>query len=139
MAVIQNQQTSLIKYMSLNNTQITVGGSVISATENLNVSDIETAAGRKKRFYKKNKKSINVSYSYIASSSDKTVDGREGRDFIHNLAVSAPYVFVSYRDDPNGVDEQFYGFIDSYSDSVIRRDIQNQCIYYEMTFDIMEA
>jgi len=133
------QQTGLVKYLSINNTEITVGGSNISLDSNFNVSDIETAAGRIKRFYKKNKKTLKVSYEYLASSSSFTVDGREGRDFIYGLAASSPYVLVSYKDIPNGVSEEFYGFIDSYSDSIIRRDMSTQCIYYNLSFDIMEA
>lgn len=139
MVAIQNQQTSLIKYLSINNTEITLGSATFSFTENLNVSDLEMASGKIKRFYRKNKISFNVSYSYIASSSEKTVDAREGRDFIYNLALNSPYVYVSYKDQPTGSDVEFYGFIDSYNDSIIRRDIKNQCIYYELSFDIMEA
>ncbi|MGA1762718.1 MAG: hypothetical protein ACO397_05945 [Gammaproteobacteria bacterium] len=139
MAAQHYPQTGLIKYLSLNNSELTVGGSSIDVSESLNISDVETSAGRIKRFYKKNNKSLSISYSYIPSSSDKTVDGRQGRDFIYNLASSAPYVLVSYKDNPNGEVQEFYGYIDSYSDTVVRRDMQSQCIYYDLTFDIMEA
>ena len=139
MAVIQNQQTDLVKYISLNGTELTVGGMTYSLSEELNVSDIDTSSGRIKRFYRKNKKAISLSYSYIASNSDKTVDGRVGRDFIYNLAASSPYVLVNYKDESLGEDVQFYGFIDNYTDSIIRRDLQNQCIYYEVNFEIREA
>jgi hypothetical protein len=138
MVAIANQQTSLVKYLSLNGSEITVGASSFRRTSVLNVNDITTDSGRIKRYYKKNKRSLSVSYSYIASSSEKTVDGREGRDFIFNLAMNSPRVLVNYKDDPTGVDNEFYGFITNYRDSIIRRDIITQCTYYSVDFEIEE-
>jgi len=138
MVAIANQQTSLVKYLSLNGSEITVGASSFRRTSILNINDIVTDSGRLKRYYKKNKRSLSVSYSYIASSSEKTVDGREGRDFIFNLAMNSPRVLVNYKDDPTGVDNEFYGFITNYRDSIIRRDIITQCTYYSVDFEIEE-
>jgi hypothetical protein len=138
MAVIQNQQTGLLKYLSLNSTEITVGSAKISSSEVLNVNDIETASGRIKRYNRQNKRSVSVSYDYLPSNSDKTVDGREARDFIFNLAINSPRVLVSYKDDPTGLINEYYGFINNYSESIIRRDISAQCIYYQINFDIEE-
>jgi len=138
MVAIANQQTSLVKYLSLNGSEITVGASSFRRTSVLNINDIVTDSGRLKRYYKKNKRSLSVSYSYIASSSEKTVDGREGRDFIFNLAMNSPRVLVNYKDDPTGVDNEFYGFITNYRDSIIRRDIITQCTYYSVDFEIEE-
>jgi hypothetical protein len=138
MAVIQNQQTDLLKYLSLNNTEITVGSGRISSSEVLNVNDIETASGRIRRYNRQNKRSVSVSYEYIPSNSDKTVDGREGRDFLFNLATNAPRVLVSYKDDPTGASNEYYGFINSYSESIVRRDIPAQCTYYQVSFEIEE-
>jgi len=138
MVAIANQQTSLVKYLSLNGSEITVGASSFRRTSILNINDIVTDSGRLKRYYKKNKRSLSVSYSYIASSSEKTVDGREGRDFIFNLAMNSPRVLVNYKDDPTGVDNEFYGFIKNYRDSIIRRDIITQCTYYSVDFEIEE-
>lgn len=139
MAVISNQQTDLVKYLSLNGSELTVGSAKHSGSEQLNVSDVETAGGRIKRYHKKNKRSLSVSYEYIPSNSDKTVDGRKGRDFIYNLAVSAPQVTISYKDEPNGSVVSYTGFIDSYSESIIRRDPIGQCVYYQINFELVEA
>lgn len=138
MAVISNQQTDLIKYLSLNGSELSVGSASFSRNSVINASDITTSSGRMKRYYKNNKKILSISYSYLASSSDKTVDGRQGRDFIHNLAVSNPRVLVNYKDDPTGSADEFYGFISNYSDSIIRREIGTQCTYYQVSFEIEE-
>lgn len=139
MVAIPNQQTDLIKYLSLNSTELTVGASVFSSDTILNVSDIETDSGRIKRYFQKSKKAISVSYSYIASSEEKTVDGRKGRDFIFNLAMNSPKVLVAYKDNPTENQNQFYGYISNYTESIIRRDIITQCIYYSISFQIEEA
>lgn len=134
-----NQQTGLVKYLSLNGSELTVGSAKHSGSEQLNVSDIETAGGRIKRYHKKNKRSLSVSYEYIPSNSNKTVDGRKGRDFIYNLAVNAPQVTISYKDEPTGSAVSYTGFIDSYSESIIRRDPVGRCVYYQINFELVEA
>jgi len=138
-AAIPNQQTSLLKYISINGTELTVGAASFSSAETLNVNDIETDSGRIKRYFQKSKRSLNISYSYIPSSEEKTVDGRKGRDFIFNLAMNSPRISISYKDDPTGNENQFYGYISNYSESIIRRDIINQCTYYSVSFQVEEA
>lgn len=138
MAVIQNQQTSLLAMLSLNSSEITEGGRTYGASLFQAVSDIETVSGRVKRFYKQNKKVITVSYPYIASNSDKTVDGKQGRDYIYNLAMNTPSITVAYKDQPDQPIKTFNGYITNYSESVIRRDLQTQCIYYSVEFTIEE-
>jgi len=134
-----NQSAGLVKYLSLNGTELTVGSATHTATEQINANDIETVSGRIKRYHRKNKRSLSVNYSYLAHSSTKTVDGRQGRDFIYNLAVNSPQVTVAYKDEPTGLTVSYTGFIDSYQESIIRRDPATQCIYYTASFEIVEA
>jgi len=134
-----NQFSNLVKYISLNGTEISVGAVDYDITESLNTSEIETSAGRIKRYARDNKRSISVRYAYLPSSSAKTVDGRAGRDFIYNLAANNPAVTVNYKDDPLGDAIEFSGFIDTYSETIVRRDIATQCIYYQVSFEVVEA
>jgi hypothetical protein len=138
MVAIQNQQTSLLYFISLNSTELTEGTRRCSIAEMFNVSDIETSSGRIKRFFAKNKKVISVSYSYIGSGTDHTVDGRVGRDFIYNLALNTPSVQVAYVDENDGPTLSFQGYISNYKESIIRRELSSQCIYYSLDFDIEE-
>jgi len=133
-----NQLTDLVKYLSLNGSELTVGSVAYSLTEQINTNDIETVSGRMKRYHRKNSRILSVSYSYIASSSSKTIDGRQGRDFIYNLAISSPRVLINYKDDPTGSVNEFYGFISNYRESIIRREIASQCIYYSLDFELEE-
>jgi hypothetical protein len=138
MSVIQNQQTSLLKFLLLNNVEVSNHGRTFSSVENLNVSDVETASGRLKRFYKNNRKTFTFFFAYFPSSSDKTVDGRAGRDFIYDLALNSPYVLFEYKDSPDQESYIFNGFITNYQETIVRRDLRTQCIYYNLQFDIEE-
>lgn len=138
MTVIQNQQTELRSFISINSSEITNHNRTHSMSEDISVSDIETSAGRLKRFYKKTKKRLTVQFNYLPNNTDKTVDGRSGRDFISNLASSAPYVSVIYYDNTNNIPISFNGFITNYSETIIRRDLESQCIYYDVSFEIEE-
>jgi len=138
MVAIQNQQTSLAVFVSINGTEITNHGRSASITEELNASDVETSSGRLRRFYQPNKKSLSLDFIYLPNTSEKTVDGRVGRNFLENLAVSSPRVLVSYKDEPTRANKQFYGFISSYSETIVRRDLLTQCTYYDVQLVIEE-
>jgi len=138
MVAIQNQQTDLLVFLSINGTEITEHGRKFSSSEFIQTADVETATGRLKRYYKNNKKTLSLSFNYLPSSSEKTVDGRVGRDFIENLARTSPVVLISYLDKPGGSQKEFYGFISSYSEQLIRRDLSTQCSYYDVSFQVDE-
>lgn len=138
MSVIQNQQLSLLKFLLINNVEITNHGRTFSSSEGLNVSDVETASGRIKRFYKDNRKFVNVNFVYVPGPIEKTVDGRQARDFIFNLAINSPFVLIEYQDVPQGQSIIFNGFITNYSESIVRRDLKSQCIYYDVQFELQE-
>jgi hypothetical protein len=139
MPAIQNQQTSLAVFVSINGTELTNHNRVVSIAENINASDTETSAGRIKRFYRPNKRTMSFQFSYLPNTEEKTADGRVARNFIENLVRTAPKVLINYKDDPTGANKQFYGFITSYSESIVRRDLPTQCTYYDVQFDIEEV
>lgn len=131
---------SYVKYLTLDGQELTVGGAKFSSSQEINASQQETASGRQKRFYSKNKKSISVNYSYIPSASTHAFDARQARDYIYSLATkSPPRILVNYKDDPSGPDVQFYGFIEEYNETILRRDPKTQCIYYDLNFTVVEA
>lgn len=138
MAVIENQQTSLLVFLSINSTEISNHNRKHSLNEDMSINDMETIGGRIRRFYRSNKKSINLSFTYLPNTTDKTVDGRAGRDFLYNLSLNNPYISVSYQDKPGGPTNTFNGFIDDYSERLVRRDLQNQCSYYDLSLIIQE-
>jgi len=129
---------SIISFFSLNGTEITEHNRKYDSGQYQQLSDVETASGRLKRFYKNNKKVMKFQFSYLPSLSSKTVDGRVARDFLHNLALNNPNVTVQYQDEPSAPVRQIQGFISNYSESIVRRDLQTQCTYYDIDFVIEE-
>lgn len=125
-------------FMTINGTEVTNHNRKVGLSDNLNVNDIETSGGRKRRFYKNSKRRIDLDFSYLPSRSDKTVDERAGRDYMFNLAYSSPLVLITIQDYPSGIYEEFYGYIVSYQEKIIRRDLNTQCIYYDLSFSIEE-
>lgn len=129
---------SIISFLAINGTEVTEHNRTYSEDIFQQVSDIETASGSLKRFYKNNKKVMKFNFSYLPSSSNKTVDNRAGRDFLSNLAMTSPSVTVVYEDDPSGGQKTMYGFINEYSETIVRRDLGTQCTYYDVNFSIEE-
>ena len=127
-----------VLFMSLNGTEITNHNRKISITENLSVSDVQTAGGRIRRFYKRTDKSLSIEFTYLPDKSAKTVDTRAGRDFLFGLAYSNPLVLVSYKDKPDSDFQEFYGYISGYQETLVRRDLKTQCSYYDVSFTIEE-
>lgn len=136
---IQNQQTSLLDFISLNGTELTNHNRKYSISETINASDSEMVSGKIKRFYRPNKKLVNISYTYLPGKETHTVDGKFARDFIIGLAETSPYVYVSILDNPDLEAIEFYGFINNYRETIIRRDFLGQCIYYNLDFEIEES
>lgn len=129
---------SYISLLSINGTEITDHNRRYSMSQFQQVSDVETVSGRVKRFYKNNKNIMKITFSYLPSLASQTSDNKAGRDFIHNLALNSPKVTVSYKDEPSGTTKIFTGFINDYSETIVRRDLAIQCIYYDIDLSIEE-
>lgn len=129
---------SILVFFSINGTEITEHNRTYDMSEFQQNSDIETSSGRIKRFYKKNKKVMKISFKYLPSLSSKTVDNRAGRDFLYNIALTSPTVTITYQDEPSGNVKTFTGFINDYSETIVRRDLQGQCTYYDSDLTIEE-
>ena len=138
MPVIQNQQTGLLSFISLNGSELTNHNRKHAVTKTMNVSDIEVASGKLRRFYRPSKSIVSVSYLFLPGPTTHTVDGKNGRNFIENLAKTNPYVYVILRDDPSGATTEFYGFLSNYRESIVRRDFAEQVIFYNIDFEIEE-
>ena len=138
MPAIQNQQTGLVHLLSINGQQITEHNRKISLTIDQSGADIELARGVLRRYIRKNKKSFNLSFSYLPNTTEKTADGRVGRDYLNSIANIRGTVSVSIKMSPEDEFETYVCFVNSYTEKLVRRDIGNQCSYYDVTIDLGE-
>jgi hypothetical protein len=123
----------------LNGEEITEHNRVFDGGYKINSVDLDLANGNKRRFIKNNKNVYSLSFRYLPNSHTKTIDGRKARDFLLNLAKTPASASLSIKLDPA---EPFYNttvYVDSYSEVLIRRDIPNQCSYYDVNMTLSEA
>lgn len=138
MAVIQNQQTGLVYIAQVNGTQITEHNRQLSVTIEQSGADVELSAGVIRRYIKKNKKIFSFSFRYLPNTTDKTVDGRAGRDFLNSLSQTKGTVNLSIKMSPEDEYETYVCYVNSYSERLIRREIGEQCSYYDVSIEFGE-
>lgn len=136
---IQNQQSDITHLILLNGEEITEHNRIFDGGYKINSVDLDLANGNKRRFIKNNKNVYNLNFRYLPDKHTKTIDGRKARDFLFNLAKTPSSATLSIKLDPN---EPFYNttvYVDSYTEMLIRRDIPNQCAYYDVSISLSEA
>lgn len=136
---IQNQQAGITHLVVINGHEITEHNRRFDQNYKMNSSDVELANGNRRRFIKKNKNIYNLSFSYLPDKQARTIDGRKARDFLLQLAKTPSSASLSIKLDPA---EPFYNttvYVDSYTEALIRRDLPNQCAYYDVSITLVEA
>lgn len=129
---------SIQHIVTFNGNEITEHNRKLVIAEQLSVSDIELSNGNRRRFYRNNKKSFTLNWSYLPSLETKTVDLRKGQIFLSNLANTTSSVLVTIQTEPDGLYEPIYCFIDSYEEKLLRRDLATQCSYYDVSMTLTE-
>lgn len=139
MTVIQNQLTTLLNVIKLNGAEITEHGRTLSTSVNSNSSDVMMNNGNKKRYIKSAKNTYSLNYFYLPSNTDKTVDGRVGRDYLISLMSYRGKILLSIDIDPDEPAFETYVYADSYSEDLVRRDVKTDCSYYNVQVSFREA
>lgn len=129
---------SIYKLLTINSTEITEHNRKLSVTEEIAANDIDLASGHRRRFYSRNKKQFQLSWTYLPSLQSKTVDGRVGRDFLHTLANGSALASVSIELEPEAGFTTYECYIDSYTEDLVRREYSNQCSYYDVSLTLTE-
>lgn len=138
MSVIQNQQTGLVHLLSINGNEITEHNRKISSSIEQSGSDVELSRGKLRRYIRKNKRTFSLNFTYLPNNTDKTVDGRRGRDYLNSLSNTRGAVTVSIKISPESGFETYTCFINSYSERLVRRDISSGCNYYDVSIELGE-
>ena len=138
MSVIQNQQTGLTHLISINGQEITEHNRKLSLAVEQSGSDVELARGKIRRYIRKNKSNFSLSFTYLPNTTDKTVDGRRGRDYLNSIANIRGTVSVSIKMSPETDFETYTCFVNSYTEKLVRRDISSGCAYYDVSIELSE-
>lgn len=151
MVAIQNQQTGLSNLLLISPTaftsltalqkigcEITEHGRTFSSEIAQSGSDVELARGGIRKYVQKNKRSFSLSFRYLPNLQEKTADGRKGRDYIYSLAQTRGVVYVLIKLDPNNEYRSYTCYINSYNEKLLRRDLENNCSYYDISISLEE-
>lgn len=129
---------SIQHIVTFNGNEITEHNRKLVIAEQLSVSDVELSNGNRRRFYRENKKTFTLNWSYLPSLENKTVDSRKGQIFLSNLANTTSNVLITIQTEPGGPYDPIYCFIDSYDEKLLRRDFSTQCSYYDVSMTLAE-
>ena len=130
---------SIVKLLSLDGVEITEHSRKYSGSESIAASDVELDSGINKRYIKKNKKTLSLSFSYLPSLSIHTVDARAGRNYLQTIANKRGKVTVLIQLGPEESLQEYDAYVTSYSETLIKRDVASQCAYYDVSIALEEA
>ena len=139
MTAIPNQLTDLSSLISLNGTEITEHGRTFSSDYLVNGNTVSLSRGIDKKYFKKSKRTFSLSFRMLPSSTDHTVDGRAGRNFLRTIVEAKSSIAMSVKDSSNSYSYSTTVFISSYSENLLRRDYENGYDFYDISITLEEA
>jgi hypothetical protein len=101
-------------------------------------SNVELLNGNKKRFIKNAKNVYTLSFQYLPDHPERTIDGRKARNYLLSVAKTSSSASLSITLDPAEPSYNTVVYVDSYSETLVRRDIPNQCAYYNVEISLKE-
>jgi hypothetical protein len=137
-ATIQNQQSGITHLVVINGEEITEHGRLFSSSMATSASNVELLNGNKKRFIKNAKNVYTLSFQYLPDHPERTIDGRKARNYLLSVAKTSSSASLSITLDPAEPSYNTVVYVDSYSETLVRRDIPNQCAYYNVEISLKE-
>lgn len=129
---------SVISFLSINGEPVTEQGRTISSSMQIGASEVVLEAGIKKRYIKTNKRSFSIQWKWLPSIESHTIDNRKSRNFLKNLSLTKNKILVSIKLEHNSNNETFYAYINEYSETLIRRVVEDACDYYDVSITFEE-
>jgi len=130
---------SIVNLITINGEPVTEHNRAFSSSEIMTVNDIDLASGLRRRFYKDNKKQFQFNWKYLPNKQSKTIDNCKSQEYLFNISNIRGTVTMLIQTLPNGSYDQFTCYVDSYSETLIRRDFSSQCSYYDVSLTLVEA
>lgn len=136
---------TILSFLSLDGQQITEQGRSFTISTSVASNGVELDSGTNKRYIKTNKRTFTFKWEWMPSLQSKTVDNRKSRDYLKNLAITTTNkVLMSIKLDHNESAENFYVYINEYSEDLLRRSVRDgnaavSCDYYSVTLTVEEV
>lgn len=122
----------------LNGLEFTDDGRTITADAEKREVEVELANGTIRKYRKAIKNKFSISYEWLPGTNAATSDGKLGRDLLKiTTFLSDPCICqIRYR---NSEYVTFVGYIENYSEELIRRDFISDTTFWNVKFDLREA
>lgn len=148
-AEIINIDDSLIRtFLLLDESPITNHNRTIDMSIEPIFTEVKNWNNRSSRYYKSSsraaRRTFNLSWSWLPNSNSSTVDGKKGRDFIKNIASDPrSHVLKIINLDDSGTtpytETSYNVLVKDYSETLIRRDIENGVYFWDCSISLEEV
>ena len=99
---------------------------------------IELASGKRKRYIKAIKKKFSLSWSWLPDEASDTIDGGYARRDIQNLIGETGDTHTITYWDRNGGHTNYTCFVNSYQETLIRRDPTTGIHFWQVQIELEE-
>lgn len=138
---------SLLNMISINGVSLTAQGRTFSESVEQIFVEQKNWNNSKSRYYKRQtagKTRFSLSWKFLPSKRESTIDLREARNFIEKLAMDPDIhhlKILSYGENPEDLfNETSYNvFVSSYSESLLRRDLVSGEYFWDCSLELEEA
>ena len=138
---------SLVPLLVLDNRALTDQGRKFSDSVEQVFVEKKNWNNSKSRYYKRDnagKQTFKLSWDWLPSNRDSTIDKREARDYIKKLAMDPDIhtlKVVTYGADPEDIfaETAYNVFITSYSEDLVRRDLSSEEYFWNCSLELKEV
>ena len=148
-AGIVNIDDSLIRtFLLLDESPVTNHNRTIDMSTEPIFTEVKNWNNRSSRYYKSSsraaRRTFNLSWSWLPNSNSFTVDGKKGRDFIKDIASDPrSHVLKIINLDDSGTtpytETSYNVLVKDYSETLIRRDIENGVYFWDCSISLEEV
>ena len=130
--------SGIVHLLKIDGIEITEHSRKFSSSESISASDVELDSGINKRYIRKNKRQFTLNFSYLPSLAIHTVDARVGRNYLQTIAQKRGAVEIYIKLNPKEDFQTFNAYVTSYNETLIKRDVETQCAYYDVSIAFEE-
>lgn len=129
---------SLPNFISLGGVELTDQGRTFASAKDERSTSVQLASGLTKKYFMGNiKNTFSLSWTWLPGLTSLTFDGKGGRDSIKTL-VDMRDVHTLIVRSPVGSSATYTVWIESYSETILRRDARGNTIWYEVQMELKE-
>lgn len=130
-------------FFKLNGRELTAQNRKYQSNVNTKAKTIVLASGNSRRYHIRSPQIFSLTYTYLPGPDAMTVDGKAARDYLYTVASTGNNASIEYLPDYTSDQSDFdyktaRVIVKGYKESVLRRDEDNGCYYYNLSIQFEE-